>query len=95
MIRVEIIGNRSIQEDLEEILKKYKVGGYRTLIPEVHGTGSSGPRRGDHIWPEDNFIMIIYCKKDEAEKIRQAVMELKNFFKQEGIKMFTTKALDI
>ncbi len=91
MIRVEIIGNRSIQEDLLDLLDKYQAGKYRTIIPEVRGRGSSGPRQGDHIWPEENFIMIIFCELAEAKKIRQVVNELKEYFPDEGIKMFATR----
>jgi hypothetical protein len=89
-IRVEIIGNHSIQEDLVDLLNKHKVGQSRTLIPEVQGRGSSGPRQGDHIWPEENFIMIVFCERSEAKVIRKAVDELKEFFPDEGIKMFAT-----
>ncbi|MBN1799217.1 MAG: hypothetical protein JW822_11620 [Spirochaetales bacterium] len=91
MIRVEIIGNRSIQEDLLDLLDKYQVGKYRTVITEVRGRGSSGPRQGDHIWPEENFIMIIFCELKEAKYIRKAIEELKDYFPDEGIKMFATK----
>ena len=91
MMRVEIIGNRSIQEDLLDFLDKHQAGKYRTIIPEVHGKGSSGPRKGDHIWPEENFIMIIFCELKQAKQIRKAVDELKEYFPDEGIKMFATK----
>ncbi|MEJ2662933.1 MAG: hypothetical protein P8107_02645 [Spirochaetia bacterium] len=89
-IRVEIIANYSVQEDLLELLDKHNVGQFRTLIPQVQGKGSSGPRRGDHIWPEENFIMIIFCERSEAKVIRKAVDELKEYFPDEGIKMFAT-----
>jgi len=91
MIRVEIIANRSIQEDLLDFLAKHQVGEFRTIIPEVHGKGSSGPRQGDHIWPEENFIMLIFCELGEAKQIRKAIEELKEYFPDEGIKMFATR----
>ena len=54
-ICVEVIANRSIQEDFHERLRKRGIGAHYTLFPEVQGTGYAGPRRGDHIWPEENF----------------------------------------
>jgi hypothetical protein len=92
MIRVEIIGNRSVQEDLADFLEKNNVAKDYTLIPEVQGRGSSGPKQGDNIWPEENFVMIIYCEQSEAKKIKRVVQELKEYFPDEGIKIFATKA---
>ena len=86
--RIEIIANMSIEEDMFDLFKRRDIVKYYTKIPMVYGVGSSGPRRGDHIWPEENFILVVYCSKEEADKIKQAILELKTFFKQEGIKLF-------
>lgn len=88
MNRIEIIANRSIQEDMFDAFKKADVVKHYTLIPGVLGVGKSGPRMGDHIWPEENFSLIIYCDEAEAEKIRKVISELKTFFINEGIKIF-------
>ncbi len=94
MKRLEIIANRSIEEDLHDLFKRRGIGNYYTKIPEVHGTGNSGPRRGDHVWPEENFILIIYCSEEEAEKILNAVAELKLTFEGEGIKIFEVDCVE-
>lgn len=88
MKRIEIIANRSIEEDLFEAFEKAGVGKHYTKVPIVVGVGNSGPRMGDHIWPEENFMLIIYCENDEAEGIQNVVAEQKSFFKNEGIKIF-------
>ncbi len=88
MKRIEIICNRSIEEDLFNIFKRKNIVEFYTKIPVVHGIGSSGPRMGDHIWPEENFMLIIYCDEKEADLIREAIEELKQYFKSEGVKMF-------
>ena len=62
MKRIEIIANRSIEGDLHDALKEAGAAQHYTKIPVVHGVGNSGPRMGDHIWPEENFIMIVYCE---------------------------------
>ena len=91
MKRIEIICNRSIEEDLFDIFEKNSVTKYYTKVPIVHGVGSSGPRMGDSIWPEENFMLIIYCDDNEAEIIKKSVEQLKEYFKDEGVKMFETE----
>ncbi len=88
MKRIEIIANRSIQEDMLDAFKKADIVKHYTLIPIVLGVGSSGPRMGDHIWPEENFSITVYCDNQEAEKIKHVITELKSFFTKEGIKLF-------
>ncbi|MCF6335453.1 MAG: hypothetical protein L3J12_06905 [Spirochaetales bacterium] len=88
MKRIEIIANKSIQEDMFDAFKKADIVKNYTLIPVVLGVGKSGPRMGDHIWPEENFSITIYCDIKEAEQIKEIITELKTFFKQEGIKLF-------
>ncbi|MBN1697114.1 MAG: hypothetical protein JW881_06345 [Spirochaetales bacterium] len=88
MKRIEIIANRSIEEDLFDIFRKKDIVHHYTKIPIAFGVGNKGPRMGDHIWPEENFILIIYCDEMEAVKIRESIFELKEFFKSEGIKLF-------
>ncbi len=95
MKRIEIIANRSIEEDMHDLFKRKGVAAYYTKIPEVHGTGKSGPRRGDHVWPEENFILIVYCGDEEAEKIKSAVAELKLLFEGEGIRVFEMECAEV
>lgn len=88
MKRIEIIANRSIQEDMLDAFKKENIVKNYTLIPIVLGVGNSGPRMGDHIWPEENFSITVYCDDQEAVKIKKVIIELKEFFTSEGIKIF-------
>jgi len=88
MIRLEIIANHSVEENILEAFKKEGIGKYYTKYPSIFGVGTSGPRMGDAIWPEENFAMIIWCEKDEAQKIRRVVKEVKKHYPDEGIKMF-------
>ena len=88
MKRIEIFANRSIQEDMFDAFAKAEIVKHYTLFPVVLGSGKSGPRMGDHIWPEENFSIIIYCENEESVKIKSIIVELKNFFTNEGIKLF-------
>jgi hypothetical protein len=88
MIRVEIIANHSVEENIMEALAKQGVGKYYTKFPSILGTGSSGPRMGDAIWPEENFALVIWCEVEEARGIAKAVASVKEQFPGEGIKLF-------
>jgi hypothetical protein len=88
MIRVEIIANQSVEENILEALAKEEAGKFYTKYPNILGNGSSGPRMGDAVWPEENFIYVIWCEKDEALKIEKAVKSVKEKFPGEGIKLF-------
>ncbi|MEM5947371.1 PG0541 family transporter-associated protein [Spirochaetia bacterium 38H-sp] len=92
MKRVEIIANHSVEEDLFDLIEEEIEDFYYTQIPQVQGKGSSGPRRGDHIWPESNFIIISYTDEETLEKLRAIIQKLKRMFPQEGIKLFVTEA---
>ncbi|HOF01419.1 MAG TPA: hypothetical protein PK385_12315 [Spirochaetota bacterium] len=93
MKRLEIIGNRSIEEDLFDMFKKNNVVNMYTKIPAVHGVGSSGPRMGDHTWPEENFLIIVYCDEKEADIIKNCISEIKLIFRDEGVKMFESELI--
>jgi hypothetical protein len=88
MIRIEIIANHSVEENILEALAKENAGKYYTKYPSVFGVGSAGPRMGDAIWPEENFALVVWCGEDEARAIGRAVAQVKERFPDEGIKVF-------
>ena len=88
MLRIEIIANHSVEENILDALKDHGVGKYYTMYPNMHGAGTSGPRMGDAIWPEENFVLVIWCEKEEALVIERAVAEVKEKYPDEGIKLF-------
>jgi hypothetical protein len=88
MMRLEIMANNSVEENILEAFQEEDVGKHYTKIPGVHGVGNSGPRHGDAIWPEENFIFIIWCEEDEALGIKDAIAKVKEHFPDEGIKLF-------
>ena len=88
--RVEIIANHSVEEDIMESLEKNRLAEYYTKIPSIHGRGNADPKRGDHIWPEENFILIIYCEEEQAGMIEGAIDEIRELFPDEGIRCFVT-----
>ncbi len=95
MIRVEVIANRSIQEDFFEQLRLKNVGQHFTMFSEAQGVGLSGPRQGDHIWPEENFVFVCYTSPEDAGTIRTAVEYLRGKFPNEGIRFFAVQGVDL
>ncbi|MDR1908960.1 MAG: hypothetical protein LBQ35_03475 [Spirochaetaceae bacterium] len=88
MIRIEIIANHSVEENILEALGREQAGKFYTRYSGVYGTGHSGPRMGDAIWPEENFVLVIWCEMNEAEAIERAVNSVKADYPNEGIKLF-------
>jgi hypothetical protein len=88
MIRIEIVANHSVEENILEALANEGAGKYYTRYPSVLGVGSSGPRMGDAIWPEENFALVVWCEEAEALAISRAVSLVKERFPGEGIKIF-------
>ena len=77
-----------MEENILDDLKYEGVGKYYTKYPNIYGVGSSGPRMGDSVWPEENFVLVIWCEEEEARGIARAVAFVKNKFPGEGIKLF-------
>jgi hypothetical protein len=88
MIRIEIVANHSVEENILEALAKEQVGKFYTKFPSILGVGSAGPRMGDAIWPEENFALVIWCEEEEARVIQQTIAKVKEQFSGEGIKLF-------
>jgi hypothetical protein len=88
MMRIEIIANHSVEENILEAMRREGVGKFYTKYPGVYGVGAAGPRMGDAIWPEENFALVIWCEEDEARGIERAVADVKSHFPGEGIKLF-------
>ena len=88
MLRIEVIANHSVEENILEALKDEGVGKYYTKYPGILGVGKSGHRMGDAIWPEENFALVFWCDGDEARRIEKAVNRVKEQFPDEGIKVF-------
>lgn len=91
MKRVELIANQSVEDDIFEAFEKRNIVKAFTKIPSVHGSGNTTPKRGDHIWPEENFFLMVICEEKEAEQIKEAVSEVKKVFENEGIKLFISQ----
>lgn len=87
-IRVEIIANQSVQEDIIETLEKEISGIEYTLEENIFGKGKLSRKLGNSVWPEMNFRLTIYCSSENSQIIRNSVEQIKDKFKGEGISIF-------
>jgi hypothetical protein len=88
MKRMEIMANRSVEEELTGALEAGIDNFYYTLLPVVHGKGKGRYRLGTATWPEENFLLISYLNDRDAETAQSVVVEMKSRFPKEGIKVF-------
>jgi nitrogen regulatory protein PII len=88
MKRVEIIANRSAQEEILDGLESAIPDFFYTLVPVVRGRGRQKRRMGTPTWPEENFLLIAYVKDETALAIREVVAGIKARFPIDGIKLF-------
>lgn len=88
MKRFEIICDASIETTLLEKLDDMKgITGYTYLAP-VDGTGNHGPRRGNHVWPEENAMAIIYLEDQYTEELTNIIFDLRKRFPNNGVACF-------
>ena len=91
MKRMELIANRSVEEELTGALEHRIPDFYYTLLPTVHGRGKTAYRLGTATWPEENFMVISYLEDRDALMAEAVVEEIKQRYPSEGIKLFITK----
>ncbi len=95
MYRVEIISNKSVQEDITDALEQYIPNILYTFVPLVYGRGEEDYKLGTTTWPETNFLLITYIEDNYLDTVKAVIVGIKKKFKSEGIKLFVVKAEDI
>jgi len=92
MKRMELIANRSVENEIMEALEENIQDFHYTLLPEIHGKGKTKFRLGTATWPELNFLLISYLDDISANKAKAAIRGIKEKFPKEGIKLFIIEA---
>jgi nitrogen regulatory protein PII len=88
MKRIEIIANNSVEEDILKELTLSVKNFMFTKINGVHGIGKTEPKMGSNVWPEENFILVVYCDDEQEKEIKQIIDKLKKIHTTDGIKYF-------
>ena len=92
MYRIEIISNKSVEEDITQALEQYIPGILYTVIPLAYGRGKSSYKLGTTTWPETNFVLTSYIEDSELETAKAVIKGVKEKFPDEGIKLFAIAA---
>jgi len=88
MKRMELIANRSVENEIIEALEGSVADLFYTLLPQIYGRGKTKYRLGTATWPETNFLLISYLDNEDAVKAEAAIRGVKERFPREGIKVF-------
>ncbi|WKD00502.1 PG0541 family transporter-associated protein [Borreliella americana] len=94
--RIEIVSNLSLELDVFECIEKIEqeLGEpiYYSKIGNVHGKGKKGEKQGNGVWPEENFILIIYTSNQFiVNRLKDIVDDLNSSYPTEGINFFVLK----
>ncbi|MDR2394160.1 MAG: hypothetical protein LBD93_08410 [Treponema sp.] len=92
MKRMELMANKSVEEEIIGALEAGIHHFYYTLLPVVHGKGKTQYRLSSPTWPETNFLLISYLTNQDAEMVKAVVGKIKRRFPNEGIKLFFINA---
>ena len=94
MYRLEIIANKSVEEDITTALEQYIPEILYSVVPLVYGRGGSDRKLGTSTWPETNFLLVSYIEDSSLATAKAVIKAVKARFKGEGIKMFIIKSED-
>jgi hypothetical protein len=88
MKRLELIANRSVENEIINALEETIQDFYYTLLPQIQGRGKTRYRLGTTTWPEMNFLLISYLDDESTVIAQAAIKKVKERFPKEGIKLF-------
>lgn len=88
MIRIEIIANQSVYDEITSNFNQLFPNMLYTVLPLAHGKGKASYKLGNTTWPETNFVLIAYTDDEMEKKVAQLIRYVKLKFSTEGITMF-------
>ena len=74
MMRLEIVANHSVEENILEALSDEGVGKYYTKYPNIFGVGTSGPRMSDSINSKKYLPSFVLYKLYHASITLSSIM---------------------
>jgi hypothetical protein len=79
----------ALESDVHIILEKAGIKKY-TKFPHLEGVGGhSEPHLDTHIWPGSNMGLFISTDETTAKKLAVELINLKNEYLDEGLKIFS------
>jgi len=92
MIRVDIIANQSIEENVIDELTTLGHGESFSYIHPVYGRGTNGRREGSAVWPETNVMFVVFLDDGTADALAERIRTLRRQFPKEGIRCWVSEA---
>lgn len=89
MTRIEVILDATIAEEFSRRVDQLPGGLHYSMLESVKGRGTKGPRRGDSVWPEENYLYILYVDDDDEELTYQAIRQLRDDFPRSAVAAFS------
>jgi nitrogen regulatory protein PII len=88
MKMVIFVYNASIEDEVRKCMNECGVDRF-TRAGGLHGRGGhSEPHMGTHIWPSTNSMIMIVCGDETADRLLEKIKELKERFRESGVKAF-------
>jgi len=94
MIKLEIIINEAIEEDVMEELTLQGYGENFTYVYPVFGRGQHGRREGSAIWPEENVLLILVIEDNKLEPLVEGLRKIKAQFSKEGFRCYIQRNVE-
>ena len=79
---------QAVEQDILDAFDLFQVPLQYTIVPMVHGRGKTSPKLGDAVWPEENFLLIMYCDDSVVELIERSLDLVRKKYDHEGIGFF-------
>ena len=94
MKMLQIICDSGFEEYLLEKLEKEGIKSF-TKIEKALGKGkSSEPHMDSHIWPGFYVLYFICVSDEEYDRVKPALLQIKERIKKEGFKVFVYNILE-
>ena len=95
MVRIEIVANKSVEDDITKTLERYVQGILYTKFPLAFGRGGDDRKLGNSTWPETNFVLASYVEDEALDTVKTVIKAIKQKFPGEGIKLFAVRAQEL
>ncbi|MBN1646456.1 MAG: hypothetical protein JW874_00365 [Spirochaetales bacterium] len=94
MIKLEIIANQAIEEDVIEV---FNTSGFRenfTWIAPVFGRGKHGRREASPVWPEENIFFYLVIEEKALDAVLAQLRKVKEHFPDEGLRCYISRDIE-
>ena len=94
MVKLEIIANLAIEEDIIAAFESAGYGDNFSWISPVHGRGGHGWREGSAIWPEENILYYLVINDDDLPELERHLNDIKEKFPNEGLRCYISRNIE-